>query len=211
MQGSTQVCAPTWKGQLTDKGWYRCHLQTKLNSVRLLFDSWPECVLDVVLLKLSFLSYTLFFSIHSINLYTHKSTCSSLCMHIFMILAVLATTFAEFLMWFSDPSMDNVLLKSAFLIMLLLLSHKMQDVLSDALSVRLFQRKLSRIFNRLFVSACCYMPEFSTPNQWLKHLSLSFFLILAARHIWIISFKLSYHLPPSPSCKGLEISTGQAN
>ena len=86
-------------------------------------------------------------------------------MHTFMILAVHATTFAEFLMWFSDPSMDNVLLKSAFLIMLLLLSHKMQDVLSDALSVRLFQRKLSRIFNRLFVSACCYMPEFSTPNQ----------------------------------------------
>lgn len=112
-----------------------------------------------------FIIYTFFFSIHSINLYTHKSTCSSLCMHTFMILAVLATTFAEFLMWFSDPSMDNVLLKSAFLIMLLLLSHKMQDVLSDALSVRLFQRKLSRIFNRLFVSACCYMPEFSTPNQ----------------------------------------------
>lgn len=157
------------KQPLLGKGLWGCHLQSKLNfhSVAVWELSWASlgCGGSEVVFFLLFFIYTLLFPYYTKALIKPlQCICFFFCICTLLAFAVSATIVFQFLTWFSSPGLDDkVLLKSPFLIILWLLSCKTQNILSDAPSIKLFQKKLSYIFKTLFDSAYCYIPDFSLP------------------------------------------------
>lgn len=98
-----------------------------------------------------------------------------------------------------------VLLKSPFLIILQFLPCKTQNILSDAPSIKLFQKELSYIFKSLFDSAYCYIPDLLFPflkffSQSMTEALISDNFSISVFHICIVSIKL----PPCVSVQTLE-------
>lgn len=153
----------------------------------LLFESCLELLLDVVALRFSFLLF--FFNIHFIFPILYYDTHKVSSVHLFFLLYlyhhglcyVCYNSLSVFNMVFQTKSGDMVLLKSPFLITLWLLSCKIQNILSDAPSIKLLQKELSYIFKILFDSVYCNVPDFCFqkglffPSQCLKPLSPSIF------------------------------------